>query len=37
MNPVNVGQTIYLRKFTAEFCIEMNRSTRAMLENWPEA
>ena len=30
----NLGQSNYLRKFTAEFSIEMNRSVAAMLKNW---
>ncbi len=32
----NVIQSIYIRKFSAEFTIEMNRSVRAMLKNWQE-
>ncbi len=32
----NVGQANYLRKFTAEFSIEMSRSVRAMLKSWSE-
>jgi len=30
----NFGQFNYLRKFTSEFSIEMNRSVRAMLDAW---
>jgi hypothetical protein len=30
----NMGQYTYLRKFGADFAIEMNRSVRAMIENW---
>lgn len=30
----NVAQANYLRKFTADFSIEMNRSVRAMIQNW---
>jgi nitroreductase len=30
----NMGQYIYLRKFGADFAIEMNRSVRAMIESW---
>ncbi len=32
--PANVGQAMYLRKFSAAFSIEMTRSVRAMLKNW---
>ena len=32
----NVIQRIYIRKFTADFSAEMNRSVRAMLKNWQE-
>lgn len=32
----NVVQFNFIRKFTAEFSIEMNRSVRAMLKNWQE-
>jgi nitroreductase len=31
---LNAGQHNYLRKFIAEFSIEMNRSVREMLKNW---
>jgi len=31
---LNVGQHNYLRKFTAEFSFEMNRSVQEMLINW---
>jgi nitroreductase len=30
----NFGQHMYLRKFIADFSIEMTRSVRAMIENW---
>jgi nitroreductase len=30
----NIGQNNYQRKFIADFSIEMNRSVKAMLENW---
>jgi nitroreductase len=30
----NLGQYTYLRKFGADFAIEMNRSVRAMIANW---
>ena len=30
----NLGQSNYLRKFTAEFSFEMSRSVAAMLKNW---
>jgi nitroreductase len=30
----NVGQANYLRKFSADFSVEMNRSVRAILKNW---
>jgi nitroreductase len=30
----NMGQYTYLRKFGADFAIEMNRSVRAMIESW---
>jgi hypothetical protein len=30
----NVGQATYLRKFDAEFWIEMSRSTREWLKGW---
>lgn len=30
----NVGQATYLRKFVADFSVEMSRSVRAMLKNW---
>jgi FMN reductase (NADPH)/FMN reductase [NAD(P)H] len=30
----NVGQFNYVRKFSAAFSIEMNRSVRAMLDSW---
>jgi FMN reductase (NADPH)/FMN reductase [NAD(P)H] len=32
----NLGQHQYLRKFGADFSIEMTRSVRAMLKNWGE-
>jgi FMN reductase (NADPH)/FMN reductase [NAD(P)H] len=32
----NAGQLNYLRKFTAEFSIEMSHSVRAMLASWTE-
>lgn len=31
---LNIVQMNYLRKFTAEFSLEMNRSVRQMLKNW---
>ena len=31
---LNAVQANYIRKFTADFSIEMNRSVRAMLEHW---
>jgi nitroreductase len=34
-NPAqNAGQSVYLRKFGADFSYEMSRSVRAMLKNW---
>ena len=30
----NVVQANYIRKFTADFSVEMNRSVREMLKNW---
>lgn len=30
----NIVQYNYLRKFTADFSIEMTRSVRAMIERW---
>jgi len=30
----NVGQMLYLRKFVADFSIEMSRSVKEMLKNW---
>ena len=30
----NVGQYNYVRKFSAEFSLEMTRSVRAMLQSW---
>ncbi len=30
----NFGQATYLRKFIADFSVEMNRSVREMLKNW---
>lgn len=30
----NVGQMTFLRKFTADFSLEMSRSVRAMIESW---
>jgi len=30
----NVGQLMYLRKFSAGFAKEMNRSVRAILQAW---
>jgi nitroreductase len=35
-NAENVGQANYLRKFTAEFSVEMSRSVREMLKNWQD-
>ncbi len=32
----NVGQFNYLKKFSAEFSVEMTRSVRAMLHSWVE-
>jgi nitroreductase len=32
----NVGQANYLRKFTADFSIEMSRSVRAMIDAWEQ-
>lgn len=32
--PANAGQANYLRKFSAEFSVEMSRSVRAMLKTW---
>ncbi len=32
----NIGQANYLRKFTAEFSVEMTRSVREMLKNWQD-
>jgi FMN reductase (NADPH)/FMN reductase [NAD(P)H] len=32
----NLGQSNYLRKFSAEFSIEMNRSVQEMLKNWQD-
>ena len=32
----NVIQRTYIRKFSAEFSVEMNRSVRSMLKNWQE-
>jgi nitroreductase len=32
----NVIQSIYLRKFSAEFSVEMNRSVQAILKHWQE-
>jgi nitroreductase len=32
----NVTQSIYIRKFTADFSVEMSRSVRAALRNWQE-
>ena len=31
---VNVGQQTYRRKFAADFAVEMNRSVRAIVQNW---
>jgi len=33
---MNVVQMNYIRKFTAEFSVEMTRSVRVMLKNWSE-
>lgn len=33
-NGANVGQAIYLRKFTAEYSLEMNRSVQVLLQTW---
>ncbi len=30
----NAGQSIYFRKFVADFSVEMNRSVKEMLRNW---
>ena len=30
----NAGQANYMRKFSADFSVEMNRSVRAILKNW---
>jgi FMN reductase (NADPH)/FMN reductase [NAD(P)H] len=30
----NIGQANYMRKFSADFSVEMNRSVRAILKNW---
>jgi hypothetical protein len=30
----NVGQATYLRKFSTDFTVEMNRSVRAILKEW---
>jgi hypothetical protein len=30
----NAGQANYLRKFSADFSVEMSRSVRAILKNW---
>lgn len=32
--PANAGQANYLRKFSADFSVEMSRSVRAMLKSW---
>jgi nitroreductase len=32
----NPGQVSYMRKFTAEFSLELNRSVRAILEEWAD-
>lgn len=32
--PANIGQATYLRKFSSDFTIEMNRSVRVMLKAW---
>lgn len=32
----NMGQANYLRKFSADFSVEMSRSVRAMIESWRE-
>jgi nitroreductase len=31
---VNVGQAVYKRKYSSDFMAEMNRSVKAILENW---
>ena len=33
----NVGQAMYVRKFSADFSVEMTRSVRAILRNWQPA
>jgi nitroreductase len=30
----NIGQQVYIKKFTSAFSLEMNRSVRKILENW---
>lgn len=32
--PENAGRQIYLKKFAADFSLEMNRSVKKMLDNW---
>jgi len=32
----NFGQMMYTKKFAADFCLEMTRSVRAMVQNWVE-
>lgn len=33
----NIIQRVYIRKFSADFSVEMNRSVKAMLKNWRES
>jgi len=33
----NIGQSIYLRKYSAEYSLEMNRSVRVLLQTWLSA
>ena len=33
-NAQNVGQHMYLKKFSADFTVELNRSVREILKNW---
>ena len=30
----NFGQAMYMRKFSADFSVEMSRSVRAILKEW---
>ena len=34
--PANIGQAMYLRKFSADFSVEMSRSARAILKAWQD-